>query len=100
MRLQKNPGSAKALESIRDVIRQKWEQEQQAKSDDSHVRFLCPMCNQKLSVDLNELLKIYEARRSSVFGRTTCPSCDQTIKLPRSVIARVRRMSSLRDRQG
>lgn len=91
-----HPTPDKTLESVRDVIRQKWEREQQAKqraeasvSDDSRVYFPCPSCRTKLGLNFNDRGQAVDAKGSRFRRAFLCPSCHHLV--PRSFIARMER---------
>lgn len=73
-----NPTPDKTLESIRKVIREKWDRKEAraSVSDDGTLSFLCPTCFMKLKVKLNE--------RRQAADDLECPSCRHLI--PRSFI--------------
>src|ERR1700722_9128832 len=89
-----HPTPDKTLESVRDVIRQKWEREQQAKqrakasvSYDSHVYFLCPSCRTKLGLNFNDRGQAVDAKGSRLDRAFLCPSCNHLV--PRSFMVRL-----------
>jgi hypothetical protein len=91
-----HPTPDKTLESVRDVIRQKWEQEQQAKqrakasvSDVSPVYFLCPRCRTKLGMNFNDRGQAVDAKGSRFRRAFLCPSCNHLV--PRSFMVRLER---------